>query len=110
MLAGRTVAQRRRVFQKWHLFGEDERDGVEGVFGEELGAAEDDDDEAEWVEHLCDEEDGSVGGSPAGVRRAMAMALPRAERPMKIPPARPEMARETLERPSSWRALLATCS
>ena len=29
---------------------------------------------------------------------------------MKMPPARPEMARETLERPNSWRALLATCS
>ena len=64
-LAGRTVAQRRRVFQKCFLFGEDESDGVEGVFGEELGAAEDDHDEAEGVKHLCDEE-GGVGGSGAG--------------------------------------------
>jgi hypothetical protein len=51
-----------------------------------------------------------VGAAPAGVSRATAMALPMADRPMKMPPANPEMARETLERPSSWRALLATCS
>ncbi len=48
------------------FFGEDEGDGVEGVFGEELGAAEDDDDEAEGVEHLADEEDGVAGD---GARR-----------------------------------------
>ena len=46
------------------FFGEDEGDGVEGVFGEELGAAEDDDDEAEGVEHLADKKDG-VGGDGA---------------------------------------------
>ena len=45
------------------LFGEDEGDGIERVFGEELGAAEDDDDEAEGVEHLCDEEDCVAWGS-----------------------------------------------
>ncbi len=38
------------------LFGEDQGDGVERVFGEELGAAEDDHDEAEGIKHLCDEE------------------------------------------------------
>lgn len=43
------------------LFGEDKRYGVEGVFGEELRATEDDYDEAEGVEHFADEEDG-VGG------------------------------------------------
>ncbi len=47
------------------LFGEDEGDGIEGVFGEELRAAQNDDDEAERVEHLADEEDG-VGGDCAG--------------------------------------------
>jgi hypothetical protein len=51
-----------------------------------------------------------VGAATAGVRRAMAIAFSSAERPMNMPPARPEMAREMLERPSSWRALLATCS
>ena len=40
------------------LFCQDEGYGVEGVFGEELGAAKDDHDEAERVEHLADEEDG----------------------------------------------------
>ena len=47
------------------LFGEDEGDGIESVFGEELGATEDDYDEAEGVEHLADEEDG-VRGNGAG--------------------------------------------
>ena len=48
------------------LFGEDEGYGVERVFGEELGAAEDDDDEAEGVEHLADEEDGVRGDGAGG--------------------------------------------
>lgn len=47
------------------LFGEDEGYGVERVFGEELRAAENDDDEAEGVEHFADEEDG-VAGDGAG--------------------------------------------
>ena len=47
------------------LFGENESYGVERVFCEELGAAKDDDDEAEGVEHLADEEDG-VAGDGAG--------------------------------------------
>ena len=48
------------------LFGEDEGDRVEGVFGEELGAAEDDDDKAERVEHLRDEKHGIGGGGAGG--------------------------------------------
>jgi len=52
------------------FFGEDESYGVERVFGEELGAAKDDDDEAERVEHFADEEDGVTGdGAGRGEER-----------------------------------------
>ena len=47
------------------LFGEDEGYGIQGVFGEELRAAEDDHDEAERIKHPCDKECG-VGGSSSG--------------------------------------------
>ena len=43
------------------LFGEDERHRVKGVLGKELRAPEDDDDEAERIKHLCDEERGGCG-------------------------------------------------
>jgi hypothetical protein len=51
-----------------------------------------------------------LGVEPGAVSIAMAIAFPIAESPMKMPPANPEMPNEMLERPSSWRALLATCS
>jgi len=51
-----------------------------------------------------------LGVPPVGVSIAIAIAFPSADSPMKIPPANPEIASDTLDRPSSWRALFATCS
>ncbi len=48
------------------FFREHQCDRVQGVFGEELRAAEDDDDEAERVEHFADEERGRGGRGSGG--------------------------------------------
>lgn len=83
------------------LFGEDQGDGVERVFGEELGAAEDGHDEAEGIKHLCDEESDVRRSRAGGSEQRDSDGVSQCREAHEDAAGGRRWRGETLERPSS---------